>query len=871
MAYFAAKFNLCSFRLSDMQSPTNPSVISNNINYSNTIYYGVYVPIDAKDYSAGPYVFQDKVEALKLAKRNKKARFKAFQFYHEAAEFAMNGSECPNNNHTIAGLFTSKVSETTQTIGEKSSPFKGPKPQELVELRKAIETGNYKFVKDTIWQNPRYLVSNGDTPSILQEGPRYNALHVAAKSKNAEIAELILSTISNTEFIKLLYGDDNQQNAEDRTAVLLDLYLNTPNKGLNETPLHFAAKHGAPDVIELLVSYPQCDKNTRNKFHKTAAEIICERAEGNNIQAVKKRIQLLLQDSYYVPVLRAEDNSLPPTVGDPFSPTTPPVLNKDPLSPRLEIHAYAGPMDKKEAQEFRRVWKTPPRSLNFNSPNKKPNETVTVTSLRYKDPDKGLERIGKRLAKDYDVSWKEYWSFLGSFIDITSEEGLHLLEKYLSKRFSNLNDSLHSEMTNKDLDMSKGDILSPISSLCLVFTSACNLNDSCDQKVDTESMTYIDKACQVFANRISNDILHILCNEDNIMQVLEVEIKQLEYLITSYMEDNRFSSVNFQKIHSRLGSLVGQKLYNNIKEEARMFLCSKIENVLDVVTKSVDCFSSDDEGHHFKEHSENRKPTIYKKQLICLIHYVLSVLSQNLETKPDAKPEDCYKDWEEAEACLCIYHTRRSKKNSLSRNGSFKNSTRTFLKNDVDGRLVKRLHYDETDCDRNIIKNGLNVSLNSLKDLDISSDEDEMDSDGEDRFYTPPSSPSFLEDSSDSEDEFNDTQLPKYDYFIESDFPTKVDCDVFNAICYADATIDKEKYPNTYKWYHCISLYTKEEREKWPNLKDSKMTHSPDTSLSSSHCTDSPKSSTASRNWLRITGANSPKTALRSSPSRLDM
>lgn len=98
-------------------------------------------------------------------------------------------------------------------------------------------------------------------------------MHVAAKSKNAEIAELILSTVSNTEFIKLLYGDDNQQNAEDRTSVLLDLYLNTPNKGLNETPLHFASKHGAADVVEILVSYPQCDKSLKNKYNKSADQV----------------------------------------------------------------------------------------------------------------------------------------------------------------------------------------------------------------------------------------------------------------------------------------------------------------------------------------------------------------------------------------------------------------------------------------------------------------------------------------------------------------------------------------------------------------------------------------------------------------------
>lgn len=108
---------------------------------------------------------------------------------------------------------------------------------------------------------------------VFQEGPRYNALHVAAKAKNVEITELILTTVSNTDFIKLLYGDDNQENAEARTTILLDLYLNTPNKGLNETPLHFASKYGAANVVEVLVSYPQCDKTLKNKFQKTADQV----------------------------------------------------------------------------------------------------------------------------------------------------------------------------------------------------------------------------------------------------------------------------------------------------------------------------------------------------------------------------------------------------------------------------------------------------------------------------------------------------------------------------------------------------------------------------------------------------------------------
>lgn len=150
-----------------MDQPTNSAQPKENHNLS-TLYYGVYIPSEAKDYSVPPNVFEDKLEALKVAKKNKKSRFKAFHFYHEAAEFAVNGSEFPNNSSATGGLFFNKEPEPTQTIGEKASPFKGPKPQELVELRKAIENGHYKIVRDTIWQNPRYLVSSGDTPSILQ-------------------------------------------------------------------------------------------------------------------------------------------------------------------------------------------------------------------------------------------------------------------------------------------------------------------------------------------------------------------------------------------------------------------------------------------------------------------------------------------------------------------------------------------------------------------------------------------------------------------------------------------------------------------------------------------------------------------------------
>jgi hypothetical protein len=152
---------------------------------------------------------------------------------------------------------------------------------------------------------------------------------VAAKAKNGVLAELILNTISNPKFVRLLYGDDLLENIESRMQVLLDLYLNTPDKGLNETPLHFASKFGAVDVVEVLVSFPECDKMLKNKYGQTPDMIICDRCDNKEeLGVVKKKIALHLENCYYVPVLRADDNSVTPLVGEPFSPGRSPVRGR---------------------------------------------------------------------------------------------------------------------------------------------------------------------------------------------------------------------------------------------------------------------------------------------------------------------------------------------------------------------------------------------------------------------------------------------------------------------------------------------------------------------------------------------------------------
>lgn len=125
-------------------------------------------------------------------------------------------------------------------------------------------------IQQTIWKNPRYLVSSGDTPTNLKEGYRYNALHICATEKKPLVADLILKTISNLKFFELLHNMSDQQFCQNASDMLLDYYLNIPEKGRNETPLHMASKNGADKVIEVLTSYKECKMtfNSENKLPK---------------------------------------------------------------------------------------------------------------------------------------------------------------------------------------------------------------------------------------------------------------------------------------------------------------------------------------------------------------------------------------------------------------------------------------------------------------------------------------------------------------------------------------------------------------------------------------------------------------------------
>ncbi|KAL2087714.1 hypothetical protein ACEWY4_016542 [Coilia grayii] len=400
---------------------------------SATHYYGVCPPLDSPERDA-IHVYTDQKKALDVVLRMKGARFKVFSCREDAETFA---------RATCEGLspLRSPGSETQVTLSsvtssalnvEKANEFKSPHTQDLTgKLRRAVESGDEEAFRQLVWENPRYLIGSADNPTIVQVGCRYNVLHVAAKENRPQIVQLVLETLENPDFMRLMYPDDQETMLWERMNYIVDLYLNMPDKQNNETPLHFACKFGCPEVVNVLCSHPATDKQHRNKYNQRPASVICERK--NKTKETKLKITEYLEDRFYVPLLRAADNTLQPVIGRPWSPCSGPLTDSSlghgvagtPRDPTMTLTAFAGPLSVSKADEFHKLWKTPPR-----------DRAKYFHDILKSDPERGAERVGRELAHELGCPWSEHWEFLDSFADLSVKEGLDLLEAYLHYRSS---------------------------------------------------------------------------------------------------------------------------------------------------------------------------------------------------------------------------------------------------------------------------------------------------------------------------------------------------------------------------------------------------------------------------------------------------
>lgn len=151
-----------------------------------------------------------------------------------------------------------------------------------------------------------------------------------------------------------------------------------------------------------------------------------------------------------MPLLRAEDTSSP-VIGELWSSDQMTETSHvghgggGPRDPVLTLRAFAGPLSPSKAEDFRRLWKTPPRE-----------KAGFFHNVRKMDPERGIERVGRELAHELGYPWVEYWDFLGCFVDLSSQEGLQKLEEYLAPQEvrNDAQDSGENEASRRDASVS---------------------------------------------------------------------------------------------------------------------------------------------------------------------------------------------------------------------------------------------------------------------------------------------------------------------------------------------------------------------------------------------------------------------------------
>ncbi|KAI5732670.1 hypothetical protein M8J76_002932 [Diaphorina citri] len=624
------------------------------------IYFAVYIPSELlggyeNEFSECERVFDNKEEALLFIKKNKKIRFKSFRNFQDAQNFAYHGScgvntsllEAPASPSTVTAADPSALPQVSSlAAAEKPSPFKSLKSQELVKLRKLIEKGNLADVRKLVWDNPRYLVSSGDFPTILHEGCRYNALHVSTKAVNPAMTEMLLEIIGNPAFTNLLYDSDTPSYIE-RSDILLDLYVNTPDKALNETPLHFAAKFGSVECVKRLIGCAKIQTSVRNKEGKTPLDVVCSRCSGASEDLKSSIRKLLSEDQYYVPIWRSSDACDIPLVGTPCKTNVTP--NKvsirrdehDITSPTLEIKAFAGPMNETDARNFRTKWKremkNPDLMSSALSTPSKYNSSHNNSSFLQSPPtsvEKSFELVGRRLALENKFEWKEHWPFLNKCIDLQSSSGLDLLENYLHTKLLDTVAAKKDETNGNTVDQPSVDMISPIEKLCVNFdTLSLSSHSNGSPESNSSSVTsmshlLIEKSCEVFAKRLLQGLKNAAFdrNRGSLVRILRQEAKHLNNLCTSFTQDQRFQAVSLNRLHSTIAKCLGSLLATGCPPECVDWILrtfSEIANRKLLFKNSLDNDSPSMEDD--KSHEEDQDNT----SVLCLITQILNVLGFN--------------------------------------------------------------------------------------------------------------------------------------------------------------------------------------------------------------------------------------------------
>lgn len=323
-------------------------------------------------------------------------------------------------------------------------------------------------------------------------------------------------------------------------------------------------------------------------------------------------------------------------------------------------------------------------------------------NLKLADVDKGLEVIGRCLAKEQNVGWKEYWSFLGEFVDISSNEGLAKFEKYLETKQAEEDeptvdlpiavDPPKSFITERITSLVEA---SPVSAICRRFSNfqLTNWNNTANEAQDQRKQPSspiafhaylcVEKSCQVFAKRLLKPIAQQPNNIVMINDSLTCELGRLKSLVCSYKEDIRFFGIDFKAAHSRFAHIIVSLLQSNdavvIEKKCLDNFQNCLTQILNAKQKATTNATNANSGiNKFSDMVSN------KNELICLIKFLLKRLSDknsSIKLETLTTEADCVDAWNAEEKCECEWvstSTKPTKRNMKRKSDNCNKSSALF-------------------------------------------------------------------------------------------------------------------------------------------------------------------------------------------------
>lgn len=204
--------------------------------------------------------------------------------------------------------------------------------------------------------------------------------------------------------------------------------------------------------------------------------------------------------------------------------------------------------------------------------------------IKITDTEKGLEVIGRELAKEQNIEWREYWDFLDSFLNISTMDGLQKLENFFAQRVREAELAKKAALTAKTSAVNFDDVCSALEKFGFskesdafdLARNGFNTNNDRSRYMNvvgtvnnanapqsTTPYTCVEKSLQVFAKRMTKTILHNIEKIVSINDAFLSELKRLKSLICSFKDDERFLNVNFAMVHSRFANLIANYLENS--------------------------------------------------------------------------------------------------------------------------------------------------------------------------------------------------------------------------------------------------------------------------------------------------------------------